>query len=600
MSDIIQLLPDSVANQIAAGEVIQRPANVIKELMENSVDAGATAIEVYVADAGRSLIQVVDDGKGMSATDARLAFERYATSKIRKADDLYMLQTMGFRGEALPSIAAVSMVEMRTRQSTEELGTTLKLTGSKVVSQELCACPVGCNIKVQNIFFNVPARRKFLKNDTTELNNIIAAFERIVLVYPEIEFSLHSNNSEVMRLAAGNVHKRIADVFGKKMSQSLLPVEVNTSICNIYGFVGKPETSKKRCSMQYFFVNGRFMRHPYFAKAVMSAYERLVPIGEQTPYFIYIETDPSTIDVNIHPSKTEIKFENEQSIWQILSAAVREAVGIFSEIPTIDFSSESKPDIPVFDRNKTAALPEEKTNAAYNPFSRKDGKRPTSADWEEMYKGCIVKDPVQTKLFNAQDKGKGNLPVDLQPSSYYQHKGQYIVTSVQSGVMLIDQHRAHVRVLYEKYAEQIAGKAPVSQRMLFPEAVKFNIANPSLRDKVVGEMEKLGFELTPLGANNYAINSIPGGLEGINPSSLLADMMEDVLQKGSSAVDAINKTLALSMARKAAIPYGQVLSNEDIESLLKDLFACANVNYTPDGKKTFIIVSERDITKLFA
>ncbi len=596
MNDIIQLLPDSVANQIAAGEVIQRPANVVKELMENSVDAGASRIDVYVIDAGRTSIQVVDNGKGMSETDARLAFERHATSKIRQASDLYGLQTMGFRGEALPSIAAISMVEIRTRRDVDELGTNIFLSGSKIDEQKLCTCSVGCNIKVNNIFFNVPARRKFLKSNATELSNIIAAFERIALVYPSIELSFHSNDNEVLKLRAGNIHTRIAEIFGKKFSQNLLPVDVKTSICNIYGFVGKPECAKKKCSMQYFFVNGRFMRHAYFGKAVLSAYERLVPAGEQIPYFIYFDTDPATIDVNIHPAKTEIKFENEQAIWQILSAAVREAVGIFSEIPTFDFDKKEGPEIPIFDKEKVITSPGERYNANYNPFRQSNLQHPSKADnWEELYKNLIVKEPIQEQLFADTDEGKS----DVFASSFYQHRGQYIVASVSSGLMLIDQHRAHVRVLYEKYIKRIAEKKIVSQRMLFPEAVKFTARDTALLDIIVGEMERLGFELTPLGANNYAINAIPDGLEGINPSSLLGDMMEDVLQSGTTMVEDINHSLALSLARKVAIPVGQTLTNDEMKNIAIDLFDCENINYAPDGKKTLIVISEREILRYF-
>ena len=370
MSDIIQLLPDSVANQIAAGEVIQRPASVIKELVENAVDAGAHNIRVIVVDAGRTSIQVIDDGCGMSETDARLAFERHATSKIRKAEDLFSLHTMGFRGEALPSIAAVAQVELTTRMASDEIGTRLTLHASRVVGQEPVACPVGCNFKVENLFYNVPARRKFLKTNTTELNNILAAYERIVLVYPDIAFSLYSNGQELLNLKAGSLRQRIADIFGKKMNQDLLPVDVSTSLCTIKGFVGKPEAARKKSGHDYFFVNGRYMKHPYFHKAVCEAFDRLVPAGMQVPYFIYFEVDPSDIDVNIHPTKTEIKFENEQSIWQILSAAVKDAIGRFCDVPAIDFDTEGQPDIPVFDPQRDAVrMPRVEFNPDYNPFN---------------------------------------------------------------------------------------------------------------------------------------------------------------------------------------------------------------------------------------
>ncbi len=589
MSDVIRLLPDSVANQIAAGEVVQRPANVVKELMENSIDADATVVDVYILDAGRTLIQVTDNGKGMSDTDARLAFERHATSKIRSANDLYMLRTMGFRGEALPSVAAVAMVELRTRQPDSELGTELVLSGSKVVSQKPCACPAGCNIKVQSIFFNVPARRKFLKSDATELNNIVAAFERVALVYPQVEFSLHSNDNELFRLSAGNIHKRIEDIFGKKISRNLLPVDVQTSLCEISGFVGKPESARKKCSMQYFFANGRFMKHAYFAKAVATAFERLIPAGEQVPFFIYIDADPSTIDVNIHPSKTEIKFENEQAVWQILASAAREAVGIFSELPAIDFDG-GKPDIPIFDPadKPVVTLKQASPNPAYNPFLR-----PINLPRRERQ---------NDDLFPSEDlpaTDPAAPPVTLEAGAFYQHKGQYIVAQAKNGIIIIDQHRAHIRVLYERYAEKIELRNPSPQRMLFPEAVHFAAADTALCEKIIAEMERFGFELSPLGGGSYAINAVPAGLEGINPSALMTDMMEDAMQAGSAAADAINHTLAMSLARKAAIPYGQALADSEAETLVADLFACKNCNYTPDGKKTFILLDDENIKRIF-
>ncbi len=599
MTDVIQLLPDKVANQIAAGEVIQRPASVIKELVENSVDAGATIINVYVVDAGRTSIQVIDNGKGMSTTDARLAFERHATSKIREADDLFSLHTMGFRGEALPSIVAVAVVEVRTRRETDELGTSLMLSASKVQSQKPCSCPVGCNIKVENLFFNVPARRKFLKSNATELNNIITAFERIALVYPDIEFTFHSNGTEVMNLKPGNIHRRISDIFGKKISQDLLPVDVKTTLCNIHGFVGRPESAKKKCSQQYFFVNGRFMKHPYFAKAVMSAYERLVPTGEQIPYFLYFDIDPSSIDVNIHPTKTEIKFENEQSIWQILSAGIREAVGVYNEIPTIDFDIEGRPEIPVFDSGAPVNMPKAEHNPNYNPFRQTNRQPAANVEWESLYQIPIPKQPSQEELFPEIPSAENN-SFEEHSEQHYQYKGQYIVTSVKAGMMIIDQHRAHVRILYEQYLKLVAERKATSQRMLFPEAVRFSASDSALLDTVIGEMEALGFELTPLGAGNYAINSVPIGLEGINPSALVRDMVDDIMQSGITVVDDINHSLALGLARKAAIPRGQVLSNEEMNDLVAKLLMCGNSNYTPDGKNIFTIINQVEIERYFS
>lgn len=602
MSDIIQLLPDSVANQIAAGEVIQRPASVIKELMENAVDAGATVINVLVIDAGRTSIQVVDNGKGMSETDARLAFERHATSKIRKADDLFTLQTMGFRGEALPSIAAVAQVELRTRQADSELGSELEIAASKVKSQRPCSCPVGCSFKVNNLFYNIPARRKFLKSNTTELNNILTAFERIVLVYPDIHFTFHSNGSEVFNLRPGNLKQRISDVFGKKISQNILSVDVDTTVCKIRGFVGKPEFAKKKNAQQYFFVNGRYMRHLYFASAVQAAYDRLVPKGEHVPFFIYMDVPPADIDVNIHPAKTEIKFENEQAIWQILSAATREAVGVFSDITAIDFDVEGRPEIPMFEPDGAGAVPTSVTsqsfNPSYNPFKSEAKKSTKVEGWQALYPslGNARQNDIPSSIFDDGSDLASNELEDLS-SDFFQLKGQYIIASVRGGMLVADQHRAHVRVLFEQYSERIAAHKSLSQRMLFPEAVQFEAANQTLLDSIIEEMNNMGFELTPLGARNYAINAVPMGMEGINPSALVQDMVDDAIMQGATLRDDINNALATSMAHKSAIPHGQVLSVEEMSDLIKKLFACKNVNYTPDGRKIFYIIKQDDIQK---
>ena len=393
MSDIIHLLPDSVANQIAAGEVIQRPASVIKELVENAIDADAQNIHVLVTDAGKTCIQVIDDGKGMSETDARLSFERHATSKIREAADLFALRTMGFRGEALASIAAVAQVELKTRPESEELGTKLVIAGSQVESQEAISCSKGSNFSVKNLFFNVPARRKFLKANSTELSNILAEFERIALVHPEVAFSLYSNDSELFNLPVSQLRQRILAIFGKKLNQQLLNIDVNTTMVKISGYVAKPETARKKGAHQYFFVNGRYMRHPYFHKAVMEAYEQLIPAGEQISYFIYFDVDPANIDVNIHPTKTEIKFENEQAIWQILSASVKESLGKFSAIPSIDFDTEDMPDIPAFEEKISSEPPKVHYNTDYNPFKVSAGGggggsySRSKVEWEDLYGG---------------------------------------------------------------------------------------------------------------------------------------------------------------------------------------------------------------------
>lgn len=611
MSDIIQLLPDSVANQIAAGEVIQRPASVIKELVENSVDAGAKNIDVAVVDAGRTSIQVIDDGKGMSETDARLAFERHATSKIRQAEDLFNLHTNGFRGEALASIAAVAQVVLKSRQEGEEVGTQLSISGSRFEGQEACSSSVGSVFSVNNLFYNVPARRKFLKSNSTELNNILTAFERIVLVNPQIAFTLHSNNTELFNLKAGNLRQRIIDVFGKRINQDLLPVNVETTMCKITGFVGKPEAARKKGAHQFFFVNGRYMKHPYFNKAVMTAYDRLVPQGEQVPYFLYFDVNPNDIDVNIHPTKTEIKFENEQAIWQILMAAVKESIGMFNDVPSIDFDTEDKPDIPVYnpDVASSASAPKISLNPHYNPFksSSSSGKptavKPVDEQWEQLYEGLNDQDSVEREadIFESESEKEINTSQSIlaeKSPAHYQYKGKYVMTAVKSGLMIIDQHRAHVRVLYERYLEQIQQQTSHSQKVLFPEVLQFPVSDEVILEKLLPEMSKMGFELDNLGGGSYAVNAIPAGLDGVNPLHLVQDMVFSAKEKGVKALDEVHQSLALTLARNAAIPQGQVLSNEEMETLVNDLFACSNVNYTPDGKNVLCILKQQEIEHL--
>lgn len=599
MADIIQLLPDSVANQIAAGEVIQRPASVIKELVENAVDAGATTINVLVVDAGRTSIQVIDNGCGMSETDARLAFERHATSKIRKADDLFALHTMGFRGEALPSISAVSQVELRTRQATAEIGTCLQLSGSRVENQEPCSCSVGSSFTVSNLFFNVPARRKFLKSNATELNNILTAFERIVLVYPSIHFTLHSNGQELMNLRSGSLRQRITDVYGRRYGQDLLPVNVDTAMCRITGFTGKPETARKKGAHEHFFVNGRFMKHAYFHKAVQQAYDRLIQLGTHVPYFIYFEVNPADIDVNIHPTKTEIKFENEQAIWQILAAAVKDAIGQFCEIPQIDFDTEGKPDIPAFvpvGRDGIEA-PRVLSNPQYNPFRQKP-----SQNWQRLYEGLPQEQSVEQPTFFDEDAPQ----VETTPASpvitdiapvHYQYKGRYVMTAVKSGLMIIDQHRADIRVRYERYLHQLAEAPAKSQRLLFPEVMELSPSEAVLLNELLPSFTALGFELTPLGPASYAVNGVPAGIEGLQPVALVQELLATPSSESRASV-AANSTLALTLARHAAVPYGQLLTNEEMDMLVNDLFACDNVNYTPDGRAVLCILPQQDIEHL--
>ena len=631
MSDIIHLLPDSVANQIAAGEVIQRPASVIKELVENAIDAGAEHIDVCVTDAGKTCIQVIDDGKGMSETDARLAFERHATSKIRKADDLFALQTMGFRGEALASIAAVAQVELRTCLKGEELGTCLQIAGSKVESQETVACSHGCNFMVKNLFFNVPARRKFLKSNQTELSNILTEFERIVLVNPDVSFTLHHNETEMLNLPAIQLRQRIMGVFGKKLNQDLLTLDIDTTMVKIHGFIGKPETARKKGARQYFFVNNRYMRHPYFHKAVTDAYEHLVPVGEQVSYFLYFEVDPSHIDVNIHPTKTEIKFENEQAIWQILSACVKETLGRFNAVPSIDFDTEGMPDIPAFDMDvhSTGQLPETSYDPSYNPFNQTRVVSPSSysssyaqkpkTDWEPLYQGLERKETAdnwqqQPDFFSEENHVPAGSTSYEGPTLYteaaaevalekttqhYQYKGSYILTSVKSGLMIIDQQRAHIRILYDQYMAQMENKKHVSQRMLFPDMVHFSPSEVPVLEEIMGELESLGFDLSSLGGGTYSINGTPAGIEGLNPEMLVTNMVQAAIEKGCKVKEEVQSLLALSLAKAAAIVPGQVLTNEEMNNLVDGLFAVATPNYTPDGKTVLTVVQEEELEKMF-
>lgn len=655
MSDIIQLLPDSVANQIAAGEVIQRPASVIKELVENSVDAGATLINVVCVDSGRTSIQVVDNGKGMSETDARLSFERHATSKIRQAGDLFKLHTMGFRGEALASIAAVAQVRLKTRLDGEDVGTQLSISGSKFTGQEPCSCPVGSNFSVENLFYNVPVRRKFLKSNATELNNIITAFERIVLVNPGVAFTLHNNQNELFNLKSCGLRQRIVDVFGKKINQHLLPLDIDTTMCRITGFVGKPESARKKGAHQYFFVNGRYMKHPYFHKAVMTAYERLVPEGEQIPYFIYFTVEPENIDVNIHPTKTEIKFENESTIWQILAAAVKDAVGMFNDVTAIEFDTEGQPDIPALGEEGGVEAPRLQYDPSYNPFTEPSSHKADRVpqEWDKLYEGLGKQDTFGSRSLFGEDNGgiveskasyahggsdggilqshrftMDNMPdipdlssrvasasaepqadsQSVQPDTsgpleekspvHYQYKGKYIMTAVKSGLMIVDQRRAHMRILYERYLSQMGERKAVSQKVLFPETVKFTAADNVVLQRVLPELEAVGFEITDLGGNTYGINSVPAGLDGLNYVSLVQDLVESARDKSTSAIDEINQSVANGLARNAAVSYGQVLTNAEMENIVNDLFACSNSNYTPDGKKILTLLMQTEIERL--
>lgn len=633
MSDIIHLLPDSVANQIAAGEVVQRPSSVIKELVENSIDAGATQVQVIVEDAGKSLVQVIDNGKGMSETDARLAFERHATSKISEAKDLFALRTMGFRGEALASIAAVAQVELRTRAADKDLGVSIIIEGSRVVDQQPVNCPVGANFAVKNLFFNIPARRKFLKSNQTELSNILTEFERIALAHPETSFSLHSGGAAMMNLPAGNFKQRILGVFGKRLEAKLIPVEVKTTLINISGFVGVPSASRRKNAQQFFFVNGRYMRHPYFAKAVQTAYERLIPDGEQVPFFLNLEVAPEKIDVNIHPTKTEIKFEDETPIWQILLAAVREALGKHGVVPSLEFNTEGRPDIPVFTPGgNDVPAPQIEVNPDYNPFatspsylSGKGGgaggssytynnKPAVDRHWQNAYAAAFP-DKKETDFGDLPDLPADqdapaaqmfqSLPTEEQgemkksETDYFQFRGQYIITPVKSGLMLIDQHRAHVRILYDRFMARFADKPSVTQRLLFPQRLTLPPSEAVAFEKMIQDLQSVGFEVSSLGGGDFSVLGTPAGTEGLDASELLQDILQETLDGKSDAADGIRHRIALTLARRAAMPVGEYLSGAEMSALVDQLFSTGTPNFTPDGQTVLVILAVENIEKLF-
>ena len=633
MSDIIHLLPDSVANQIAAGEVVQRPSSVIKELVENSIDAGATQVQVIVEDAGKSLVQVIDNGKGMSETDARLAFERHATSKISEAKDLFALRTMGFRGEALASIAAVAQVELRTRAVDKDLGVSIIIEGSRVVDQQPVNCPVGANFAVKNLFFNIPARRKFLKSNQTELSNILTEFERIALAHPETSFSLHSGGAAMMNLPAGNFKQRILGVFGKRLEAKLIPVEVKTTLINISGFVGVPSASRRKNAQQFFFVNGRYMRHPYFAKAVQTAYERLIPDGEQVPFFLNLEVAPEKIDVNIHPTKTEIKFEDETPIWQIPLPAVREALGKHGVVPSLEFNTEGRPDIPVFTPGgNDVPAPQIEVNPDYNPFatspsylSGKGGgvggssytynnKPAVDRHWQNAYAAAFP-DKKETDFGEMPDLPADqdapaaqmfqSLPTEEQgemkksETDYFQFRGQYIITPVKSGLMLIDQHRAHVRILYDRFMARFADKPSVTQRLLFPQRLTLPPSEAVAFEKMMQDLQSVGFEVSSLGGGDFSVLGTPAGTEGLDASELLQDILQETLDGKSDAADGIRHRIALTLARRAAMPVGEYLSGAEMSALVDQLFSTGTPNFTPDGQTVLVILAVENIEKLF-
>ncbi|WP_010662001.1 DNA mismatch repair endonuclease MutL [Marinilabilia salmonicolor] len=624
MSDIIQLLPDSVANQIAAGEVIQRPASIIKELVENAVDAGSSEIKIIVKDAGRTLVQIIDNGCGMSETDARMAFERHATSKIREANDLFAIRTMGFRGEALASIAAVAQVELKTRPHEQELGTRILISGSQVEIQEPVTCSPGSNFMIKNLFFNVPARRRFLKTTATEMRHIVNEFQRIALANPDVAFSLTHNEQLLFRLPAGKLLQRINDVMGKQSSAQMIPVETETSLVNIYGFIGKPQIARKTMGDQFFFVNNRFMKSPYLHKAVTVAYENLVQAEHCPPYFLFFETDPSLIDVNIHPTKTEIKFEDERSVWKIVSAAVRESLGKFNMVPSIDFDQTDEISIPTFRKDDPVSVPSVSINPDYNPFDMEKPQSasthratPVSSNWESLYEGFETsgdddwrdEEPetiiLPSKENNEEDPEQQTIPSD--PSSekngtgalYFQIKNKYIITSVKSGIMIIDQRRAHERILFEDFLKNIQARASVSQQSLFPEEISFNEEDAILLRDIQADLRVFGFELKEKSNRTFAVTGQPSFIKNMNAPRLIDAILEAFKSGEVESENEIKEQLATIMAQNACMRPGEFLTQPEMAELINKLFLCSAPNFTPGGKTVFSILDNEEMEKRF-
>lgn len=607
MSDIIRLLPDSVANQIAAGEVILRPASLVKELLENAIDAGATGIKVNIKDAGRSLVQVIDNGCGMSETDARLSFERHATSKISEAKDLFAIRTMGFRGEALASIAAVSQVELKTRRSEDELGTQILINGSKLEEQKPCSCAQGSNFSVKNLFFNIPARRKFLKTNTTELKHIINEFHRVVLSNPEIAFTLHHNDTEVYNLNFGNLRQRLIQVFGKGINQYLIPVDTDTSIVKVTGFIGKPKFARKTFGEQFFFVNNRYMRHSYFHKAVMEGYGKILAPETIPSYFIFLSADPETIDINIHPTKTEIKFEDERSIWQILVASVKEALGKFNIVPSLDFDKEGSMEIPIAKKGDEVKPPTIEINPDYNPFAADEKTYPgniagsrfekvTRRNWEKLYSGLEQDAETRSSKQRLQPSLEGRQ--EQSGLSVIQLKNKFILCPVKSGLMTIDQKRAHERVLYEKYLRSIEGKFGVAQQNLFPKTIQLNASDHAVLLEILDDICSLGFDIRDLGNHTIVVNGYPSNAATNDPEEMIEQLLEEYKSTGADVRESNKERICRSLAKASAIPYGKSLSREEMQEMIDSLFACDNPNYSPSGKPVLTILAIQEIEDL--
>ncbi|MDC0629693.1 DNA mismatch repair endonuclease MutL [Flavobacteriaceae bacterium] len=608
MADIIQLLPDHVANQIAAGEVVQRPASVVKELLENAIDAGATTIKLLVKNAGKTLIQVIDDGKGMSVTDARLSFERHATSKIKVADDLFNLHTKGFRGEALASIAAIAHVEMKTKQASDELGTLLAIEGSTITSQEAVATPNGSSVAVKNLFFNIPARRNFLKSDTVELRHIIDEFHRVVLAHPSISFSMYHNGSDLFNLLKGNFRQRIVSTFGGKTNEKLVPVEETTEVLTLSGFVGKPEYSKKSRGEQFFFVNNRFIKSPYLNHAISSAFEGLLQPGKKPSYFLNLEVDPKCIDINIHPTKTEIKFDDEQTIYAILRAAVKHSLGQFSIAPILDFDRDKNLDTPYRFAVEQPTLPKVEVDRSFNPFSNSNPSpstysKPATTAWESLYVGLESKS-------NSDSLSQDNFESDEVTSSIFddasekrvqktfQLHNKYIINTIKSGMLVIDQNRAHERILYEEFLKATVNEA-VSQQLLFPLMLKFSATDYTILKDLQQNLESTGFVFSTFTAQSIELTGLPVGVKESEVHIVFEQLIHDIEHEVPDVNFSVSDLLSKSLAKSLAIKNGKKLEREEQEFIVNTLFSCKEPSISPANKTVFTTLKVEELDKKF-
>ncbi len=595
--DIIHILPQAVSNQLSAEELIQRPSSVIKELMENALDAGSSRIDVYVSNAGLDSIQVLDNGKGMSSNDALLAFERHATSKINGIDDLTRLRTMGFRGVALSCIAAVSEVRMQTCTPGDEVGTRIDFAGGKFVSQEPCMCQVGTNIDVRNLFYNAGNKRRFLKSNNTELRNIKEEFLHIALVNPSVNFTLSSDGNLIWNLqATQSSRQRIRDLFSKSLSEKLLDVSVDSNIARITGYVGRPESAVKTKPQQYMFVNGRFVRHAYFSKAVQEAFEHMIPVGEQVPFFLFIDVDPSEIDVNLSPTKTEIKFNNDSDIFRLILVGIKEALGKFDAVPNIDFTKAKDFEIPVYNKTQSPiASPTIKVDSNYDPFK----PAATSKDWSRLYDNLLKQTDEKAEVKEDNLFGENRLPEDEISTHYYQYKGQYIIVASRSGLMIVDQHRAHIRVLYDKYIRQITNRPAATQGCLFPDLIEVTAQEQELMETILSDLQHIGFDIVSLGTGSYSLNGVPADVDAASAKKIIQEILNSLQEGVEKDAEEYRKSIALSMAQQTSIVTGQALSSEEMDSLMSSLLQSSNPNSTPNGKTIIKVITDYELAKLF-